>query len=158
MSDKYKVISAVEGRCGINNNDLHISRKWPGCGSVVTFTKEQIEELMYDPAFSNMVHEGKLYIEDLELKKELGIEPEDAKTPTIVLLDEKTLERFWKTMPLAQFKAETKNLTKGQLSSLAEYAIRHGESGSIEKANLLSELSGYQVLRGIELEKQNQED
>ena len=158
MSDKYKVISAVEGRCGIDNSDLHISRRWPGRGSVVTFSKEQLEELMYDAAFSNMVHEGKLYIEDMEIKKELGLEPEEAKTPTIILLDEKTLERFWKTMPLAQFKVETKSLTKSQLTSLAEYAIRHGESGSIEKANLLSELSGYQVLKGIELEKQSKED
>lgn len=45
MSDKVKVISAVDGRCGIDNLDLKISRRWPARGSVVTFTKEQIEEL-----------------------------------------------------------------------------------------------------------------
>lgn len=113
---------------------------------------------MYDAAFSNMVREGKLYIEDMELKKELGIEPEDAEKPTLILLDEKELARFWKNLPFAQFKVETKTLTREQLKSLAEYAIRHGEDGDIKKANYLSELSGYDVLKGIELEKLNQEE
>jgi len=55
----------------------------------VTFTKEQLESLMYDPAFSNMVKEGYLYIDDMEVKKDIGVEPEDAEAPTIILMDEK---------------------------------------------------------------------
>ena len=92
MSDKIKVISATNGRCIINNRDLGIRRIWPGRGSVIVFTKEQIESLMYDPAFSNMVTEGYLYIEDMEVKKEIGIEPEDAETPTIILRESR--EKF----------------------------------------------------------------
>lgn len=157
MSDKIKVISAANGRCVINNRDLGIRRLWPGRGSVVTFTKEQIEALMYDPAFSNMVNEGYLYIEDMEVKKEIGVEPEEATTPTIILLDEKQLKRFWKDMPFAQFKIETQTLKKAQIESLAQYAIRHGDEGTIEKANYLSSISGHHILKGIELEKQSKE-
>ena len=155
--EKIKVISAYNGRCGIDNADLRISRRWAGRGSVVTFTKEQLEELMYDPAFSNMVREGYLYIEDMDIKKEIGIEPEDATEPTIILLNDKELDRFWKNMPLAQFKIETQKLTKQQLISLSEYAIKHGADGTIDKANYLSSISGYQILKGIELERQSQE-
>ena len=86
MSDKVKVISQYNGRCGIDNPDLRISRRWPARGSYVTIDKEVLEELMYDPAFKNMVDEGYLYIEDLELKKELGIEPEEAMTSIIINL------------------------------------------------------------------------
>lgn len=157
MSDKIKVISEFNGRCVIENADLRISRVWPARGSVITFTKEQIEELMFDPAFSNMVKEGYLYIEDLEVKKEVGVEPEDATEETAILLDEKQLKRFWKDMPLAQFKVEIKNLKKVQIDSLAEYAIQHGDEGSIDKANYLTKISGYQILKGIELERQNKE-
>ena len=156
MSDKIKVISEFNGRCVIENPDLHISRAWPARGAAVLFTKEQIEELMFDPAFSNMVKEGYLYIEDMEVKKEVGIEPEDATAPTAILLDDKQLKRFWKDMPLSQFKVETKNLKKVQLDSLAEYAIREG-GGSIEKANYLSKISGYKILKGIEVENQSKE-
>lgn len=156
MSDKIKVISEFNGRCVIENADLRISRVWPARGSSVLFTKEQIEDLMFDPAFSNMVKEGYLYIEDMNVKKEIGIEPEDATEPTAILLDDKQLKRFWKDMPLAQFKIETKNLKKVQLDSLAEYAIREG-GGSIEKANYLSKISGYKILKGIELEEQSKE-
>lgn len=158
MSDKIKVISAVNGRCVINNRDLGLRRIWPGRGSIVTFTKEQIEGLMYDPAFSNMVNEGYLYIEDLDVKKEIGVEPEDTEHETIILLDDKQLKRFWKDMPLVQFKVETKTLKKAQIELLARYAIQHGEEGTIEKAEYLSKISGYQVLKGIELEKQSKEE
>lgn len=157
-SEKIKVISGVNGRCGIDNADLHISRRWPGRGSVVTFTREQIDELMFDPAFSNMVNEGMLYIEDMDVKKEIGLEPEDATIPTRILMDDKNLERFWKNMPLAQFKVEVKTLTKAQLTTLAEYAIRHGNDSTIEKAQYLGSISGYDILRGIQLEKQSQEE
>lgn len=157
MSDKIKVISAVNGRCIINNRDLAIRRVWQARGDVVTFTKEQIEALMYDPAFSNMVNEGYLYIDDMEVKKEIGVEPEEATAPTLILMDEKQLKRFWKDMPLSQFKVETKALTKQQIISLADYAITHGEEGSIEKANYLSKISERNILKGIELEKQSKE-
>ena len=151
MSDKIKVISAFDGRCGIDNSDLHISRRWPARGSVVTLDREILEELMYDDAFKNMVEDGTLYIEDMEVKKDLGIEPEDAKTPTIIYLSDKELERYWKIMPLAQFKVEINKLKKAQVDSLVDYAIKHGEDGSITKANFLTELTGRNVLKGIEL-------
>ena len=158
MSNKIKVISQKNGRCIVNNRDLSIKRVWPNRGSSILFTKEEIEQLMYDPAFSNMVKEGYLYIEDMEVKKEIGVEPEDATEPTIILMNDKELKRFWKDMPVSQFKVELKKLTKQQVISLAEYAIRHGEEGSIEKAKFLSEASGYQILKGIELERQSKEE
>jgi phage terminase Nu1 subunit (DNA packaging protein) len=158
MSDKIKVISTYDGRCGIDDADLRISRRWPARGAVVTFTKEQLDELQFNMAFMNMVREGMLYIEDMEVKKEMGVEPEDATIPTIILMDEKQLRRFWKDMPISQFKAETKTLTKAQIEALAEYAIRHGDEGSIDKANYLTKISGYQILKGIELERQSKEE
>ena len=157
MSDKIKVISAFDGRFGIDNADLHISRRWPARGSVVTLDKATVEELMFDDAFKNMVEDGTLYIEDFELKKELGIEPEDATAPTIIYLSDKELERFWKIMPLAQFKVEVKKLKKAQVDSLVDYAIQHGDEGSIPKANYLTEISGRNILKGIELKKAAQE-
>lgn len=153
MSDKVKVISQYNGRCGIDNGDLRISRRWPARGSYVTIDRDVLEELMYDPAFKNMIDEGYLYIEDLKLKKELGIESDEATTSTIINLTDKELVRYWKIMPLSQFKVEVKRLTKVQLDSLADYAIKHGNDGSIQKANYLTEISGRNILKGIELQK-----
>jgi hypothetical protein len=152
-TNKVKVISSFDGRCGIDNADLRISRRWPARGSSVEIDKEILEELMYDPAFKNMIDDGTLYIENMEVKKKLGIEPEDAKEPTIIYLGDKELERFWKIMPLSQFKVEVKKLTKAQIQSLADYAMKNGEEGSIQKANYLSEISGRNILKGIELQK-----
>lgn len=152
MSDKVKVISSFDGRCGIDNSDLHISRRWPGRGSQVVFDKSIVEELMYDDAFRNMIEDGTLYIEDMELKKELGIEPENAKEPSIIYLGDKELERYWKNMPLAQFKIDTKKLTKYQLQALADYAIKHGDDSNIAKAKYLTEITGRNILKGIDFQ------
>lgn len=154
MSDKIKVISAYNGRCGIDHPELRISRRWESNGSINTFTKEQLEELMYLPAFKNMVNEGLLYIEDMQTKKDLGIEPEDAEQPTIRLLDSKEMDRLWRIIPASQFKLETKNLTKHQLNNLAEYAMQHGDDGTFEKANYLSSITDFNIIKGIELAKE----
>ena len=158
MSDKIKVINCTNGQCVIKNDELRIDRHWNGRGAVCTFTKDQIEELMYMPAFSNMVKRGMLFIDDMDLKKELGVEPEDAVEPTLKLLTDKELERYWKNMPAAQFKLEIETLTPRQIKEVAQYAMLHGEDGSIEKAALLTKLSGYEVLKGIELEKADKGD
>ena len=156
--EKIKVISAVNGRCVVNNADLHIKRVWQARGDTVVFTKEQLEQLMYDQGFANMVKEGSLYIDNMEVKKEIGIEPEDAEVPTVILMDEKQLKRYWKDMPFGQFKTELKKLTSQQINSLIEYAIRNSDQGSLEKTNYLSKISGRNVLKGIELEHQAKEE
>jgi len=61
-------------------------------------------------------------------------------------------------MPLPQFRLELRSLTRQQIMSLADYAIQHGEEGSIEKANYLSKLSERNILKGIELERQAKEE
>ena len=73
-------------------------------------------------------------------------------------MDEKELRRYWKDMPFSQFKIELKKLTNEQITSLIEYAIRNSDLGSIEKANYLSKISGRNVLKGIELERQAKEE
>lgn len=152
MSDKVKIISSFDGRCGIDNSDLHISRRWPARGASIMLDKSVVEELMYDDAFKNMIEDGTLYIEDMEFKKEIGLEPQEAKEPTIIFLDDKQLNRYWKVMSLPQFKTEVKKLTKAQLQSLADYAIKHGEDGNIQKANYLTEITGRNILKGIDFQ------
>jgi len=39
------------------------------------------------------------------------------------------------------------------LQSLADYAISHGEEGNIQKANYLTEITGRNILKGIEFQK-----
>jgi len=41
---------------------------------------------MSDKGFYNMIAEGTLYIEDMDIKKELDIEPQDATEPVNVIV------------------------------------------------------------------------
>lgn len=155
--NKVKVVCQANCRCGIDDIGLHISRRWAGNGAAVTFDKEVFDELLYNPSFKYMLDTGMLYIEDMDIKKEIGLEPEEATEPTnIIPMNTKEMERFWKIMPFAQFKLELKKLSAEQLAILAEYAIKSG-TGDIQKADLLSKVSGYNIMNGIKLNQQAQE-
>jgi len=159
MKDKIKVISNSDGRCGIDNYQLRLTRRWENRGAAQYIDKDTLEELMAtDVSFINLVKDGILFIDDMEFKKSIGLEPEDAKEPTLILMDDKEMNRLWKVIPFAQFKVEIKKLTHEQLVYLAEYAIQHGSDGSMDKIDYLSNASGYNIMKGIELDKANREE
>jgi hypothetical protein len=73
-----------------------------------------------------MFTSGILYIENLQDKIDLGLEPADTTEPVnIVLLDEKKMENLLKNVPLAVFKKEVSQLTRVQVDSLITYAINN---------------------------------
>jgi hypothetical protein len=99
--DKIVIISNTNSRVGINLPEIRFSRKWPAKGSKVTVDKETFEQMMYDAGTRYMFESGMLYIEDLEAKKLVGLEPEDAKEPVnIIILDDKQKHRYMTVMPI----------------------------------------------------------
>lgn len=151
MTKKISIISTVAHRVGVNNPDLRINRKWTGKGFTIKFDKEEVEELMYDPGFAYLINNGVLYIEDLEDKKSLGIEPEDAEEPVnVIVLTEAQKKNFMTAMTLKTFKKKIDELPKEQLNELTSYAIEH-KLTDITKTNILKEKTGRDIIKTIQL-------
>ena len=104
-----------------------------------------------------MFRTGMLYIEDMEVKKELGLEPEDATEPeNIIVLSDAEMKRYLTVLPLHEFKEKLANLSIEQKKNMVDYAVEN-EIINLEKCELLKEATGLNIVRMIELNRQNKE-
>ena len=155
--EKIRVISKHQGPISVNISDLRFKREWPNKGASVLIEKETLEEMMYDSGFKYMIDTGMLYIEDLEVKKELGLEPEDATEPVnIIVLNDNDMKRMMTAMPQLEFDAKLKTLNYEQMLALADFAIKN-ELGDFGKCDAIKKACGKDILTAIKLNREDKE-
>ena len=155
---KVKVVSTVYGTVTVQLPNINFTRVWPDKGAAVMIPFAVLEEGIFDTGFNNMLRDGDLYIEDMEVKKDLGLEPEDANEPqNIIVLSEKERQYYWTELSLVGFKDKVKKLSKAQLEELADYAIEH-RIMNVEKNKVIKEACGRDVIKAVQLVEQDQED
>lgn len=151
MNDKVYVTSMVSGlvKC--------MRKTWPRKGTKLPIEKDLLREAIYEPGVEFMFKNGILYIDDMDFKIELGLEEEGTKTPTnIIALDEKYMNRIMRLMPLAEMRTTVVKLTDNQKRELIDYASGQNDL-SMDRLNILKELTGIDVLKVIELKRQKEE-
>lgn len=155
--EKIRVISKHQGPVSVNIPDLRFKREWPNKGSSIPIERETLEEMMYDNGFKYMIDTGMLYIEDLEVKKELGLEPEDATEPVnIIVLNDNDMKRMMTAMPQFEFDAKLKTLNYEQMLALADFAIKN-ELGDFGKCDAIKKACGKDILTAIKLNREDKE-
>lgn len=154
-TNKVKVTNMCGHDVTVNRPELGFRRDWkPKMSHMIE--KDLIEELLLGTGFRYIIDNGMLYIEDLETKKELGLEPEDATEPVnIVILSDKDKEEYLTKISLAAFKEKVNTLPIEQLRSLVDYAIAH-RLVDINKAKVLKTKTGRDIVKAIELEEADQ--
>ena len=158
MDEKICVVSTVNGNIGMTVPQLNFRKEWARKGAKVMIKKEILEEALYDPGVEYMFNNGMLYIEDLEAKKALGLEPEDAKEPeNIIVLNDKQMKRYLTVAPTRELKEILGKLSQEQRKNLVDYAIENNIT-DIDKCNLLEEATGINVLNAIILKRKQEED
>ena len=152
------VVSTVNGLVGIYLPDLRFKKEWVRKGQRQKIDKDLLQDIMYDPGSEYMFRTGMLYIEDMDIKKEIGLEPEEATEPVnIIVLDEKQLNRYLTVMPLHEFKENVKKLSIEQAKNLVDYAVQK-ESITFDKAEFLEKVTGLNAMSMIQLNRKNKED
>ena len=150
---QVKIISNSDATVGINDPQVRISRTWERRGTVRTIDLDTLRELCYDPGTLAIFQRGILYIEDMEVKKELGLEPYEAEKPTnIIVLNDQQKERYLKVMPFIEMKSACARLTKTEINNLVDYAIDH-QIIDYDKCQFLKEITGRDIIKAIELGK-----
>ena len=147
----------VNGIVGITMPNSRIKKIWPKKGTKLPVEKDLLREAIYDPGVEYMFKKGILYIEDMDFKIELGLEPEGAKAPTeIIPVDEKYLNRVLKLMPLSEMKAAINKMSDNQKKELLDYAVKQNDI-QLDRLGILKDLTGIDVLKVIELDRQREE-
>lgn len=156
MEGKVKIKSTANCEVTVNLPDLRFRRTWAKKGAVIPVDMAVLEEAIFDPGFSNMINSGVLYIEDIAVKKALGLEPEDADEPqNIIVLNDSQMLRLLKVDPVDTFKKEIENLSNEQIENICDYAIDNDMLGlDPTKADLLKKRVGRDIIRSITLNRE----
>lgn len=154
---KVNIVNTTRGSVLVTVREIPFRHEWIAQGASFAVEHELLEQLMYDQGFKYMIDTGMLYIEDLEEKKALGIEPEEAKEPVnVIVLSDKDRRRYMVTLSLKDFKEKVRKLSYEQVMQLADYAIAN-RLADFEKAEFLKEICGRDIIQAIRLSSQNKE-
>ena len=162
MNDKVKVRSTANATVGISLPEYKFSRTWPSKGTQVLIDKDLLEEAMSRPGVQYLFEQGILYIDDMEVKKDLGLEPLDAKEPTnIIIPDDQMVKRLLTVAPSYELKKALETLPTEQINEFASRAIEIGDI-SLERSDIIKKVAAkhgltIDVARAITLNKQAKE-
>lgn len=157
MEEKVKVVNLISSRVNINIPDVRLNRIWEKKGAVKAVPFDQLEEALYNPGVEALFTEGILGIEDLEIKKKLGLEPEDATEPVnIIMLNDQQRRRYLTVMPFAEFKDKIKELPVEQIREMAQFAIDN-DIADFDKSEIIEKITGIDIIGSIQMKKQDEE-
>lgn len=159
---KVNVVSTTIGEVSVFEPSIPFRASWPAKGSTRPIEESTLEQLMYTPGFKYMIDTGMLYIEDMEEKKKLGIEPEDVTEPVnVIVLKDNDMKKYMTMYSAEKFREEIKKLSMEQIDALANYAIEH-EIADFEKSEIikkaLSKLYNKDVIKAIQMKRASKEE
>lgn len=160
MEKKITLISNSTIPVSVVLPSLHFTHDWPSKGAKFAVTDEIFEQMNYDPGCRYMLETGILYTEDMEAKKEVGLEPVDAVKPVniIILTDAEKEKLLNNKTPLWQFKETYFKLGPEEMKNLANYAIEHELIPSQDICQIIEETTGKRIIRAIEIARQDKEE
>lgn len=148
MARMVMIKSMYDAVISVIKPEYGIQRKWQKIGQTIGIPYEIVEQLLWDRGFRNLIETGILYIEDMQTKIDLGLEPEGAEKPVnIRSLNEEDMKNLWNA-PIAVFKKEIGDLPKIQVDALIEYAIKH-DIADATKCIYIKQVTGKDILVSI---------
>lgn len=148
-----KLQSMVNKVVGVSKPEYGIKRKWTKKGQIIPLPFDTVEQMLWDEGFRRMVDRGILYINEMQDKIDLGLEPAGAEQPeNILVLSDLQIKNYLTTTPYEVFKKEVSELNMTQIRNIINYAITN-EIVDVQKCNFLKELTGLDILKEISLNK-----
>jgi hypothetical protein len=153
MNDKVMVTSMVGGTISAASLE---HRVWNKKGQKLPVSKDVLREAIYEPGIEYMFKKGILYIDDMEMKIELGLEAPGTTAPTEVLpVDDKYLNRVLKLMPISEMKAAIDKMSIVQKQELVDYASKQNDI-QLDRLAIVSDKCNVDILKTIELNRQKE--
>lgn len=158
-NEKVFVESMVTHGVSILLPGTNIQKTWQKKGAKISFDRDALIEAYYDPGIEYMFTHGILYTDDMDFKKAVGLEPEDAKEPVnVVKMEDAYMKRLISFMPVSEFEKELDKLSYDQRQMLVEYAVNHSNELKLDRTAIIDEKCGVHLMKAIELKKKAEED
>lgn len=145
MDNKVIVTNMASGMTVLKMSNMNVRIVWERKGAKKPVPFDILEQAMYHPGNERLLRSGILYIEDMETKIKLGLEEEDTKEPTkIIVLSDAQMKRYLTVMPLVEFEKNVKELSVDQCKELVSFAVKNGID-AYEKGKILKEITNLDL-------------
>lgn len=158
MADMVKVRSATDITVSLYDPAIPLRATWGKRGAIVPIDKEKLIQAYYNSSLETSLREGSLVIDDKNFLYEVGYLSDPDEFISTVELTPALMKRCIGVMPVAELKNVLKTLSRIQIGELAEYAITNHNDLRMDRIDLLSKVSGKDILKAIELYRKAQED
>lgn len=153
-----EIVNMINAQVSIVLKEFHFDHTWRKKGDKYKIDFDLLQQMMYDNGTRTMFEDGTLYIQDLEVKKELDLEPQDAEEPqNIIVLDDSQIKRYMTVMPYHEFKANMDKVSNEQCMTVVQYAITN-KILDVEKFKYLKERTGVDALKSIQMNEDAKEE
>lgn len=158
MENNFVMVkSASDWTLVMNVPHLNLRRTWTKRGQQYPFERSSLIQAYYDPAVEALFKEGSLVTNDVAFLREVGLLNEDTQKSVVYELTDTMKTRLIKVMPLAEVKQELAKMSFAQIQELADYAVAHYTELMMDRIDLLSQVSGKNIMEAIKNYKAAQE-
>lgn len=151
------VKSASDWTLVMNIPHLNLRRTWTKRGQQFPFERNTLIQAYYDPAVEALFKEGSLITNDVDFLREVGLLNEETQKSVVYELTDAMKTRLIKVMPLVEVRKELEKMSYAQIQELADYAVTHYTELMMDRIDLLSKVSGKNIMEAIKNYKAAQE-
>lgn len=156
MENMVNIKSTVKALVSINVPTLNLRRSWPKKGAIQKIPFDVLEQAYFEPGVEYLFKTGVLYIEDMEVKRALGLEDPEAKAPTAIIdLTDDYMKKLLTATPLKEFREEIEKLSHEQVKELVQFAVELGVT-DYHRCKLLQEKTGFDVMKAAIARKEEE--
>lgn len=156
MENMVNIKSTVKALVSINVPTLNLRRSWPKKGAIQKIPFDVLEQAYFEPGVEYLFKTGVLYIEDMEVKRALGLEDPEAEVPTAIIdLTEDYMKKLLTATPLKDFREEVEKLSHEQIKELIQFAVEIGVT-DYHRCKLLQEKTGFDVMKAAIARKEEE--
>lgn len=157
MNNNFVMVrSASDWTLVVDVPHLNLHRVWTKRGQKYPIERDALIQAYYRPAVEALFRDGALVTDDKEFLREVGL-LDEKDAPVIYELTDSMKNRIIKNMPLMEVKKELSKMSRAQIVEVADYAITHYSELAMDRLELLSKVSGRDILTSIKNYKAAQE-
>jgi uncharacterized protein YeeX (DUF496 family) len=158
MNNNFVMVrSASDWTLVVDVPHLNLHRVWTKRGQKYPIERDALIQAYYRPAVEALFREGALITDDKDFLREVGLLDEKDE-PVVYELTDTMKQRIIKLMPVAEVKKEIAKMSQSQINEVVDYAIVNYTNLSMDRVELLSKVSGRNILDSIKIYRSAQED
>lgn len=157
MADMIKIRSTTDSTVSLYDPTIPVRKVFEKRGAVAVVEKDKLIQMYFNSSLEGALRNGILVIDDKDFLYEVGYLTDANEKIEEFELTPTLMKRCIGVMPISELTANLKKMSMHQIQALVDYAVLNHSELKMDRIDLLSKVSGKNILKAIELHKADQE-